>query len=403
LFYLFESTLGQTVFKGRSLEKRNYYNYGKIIFFFAIIIIWGILIAGYNGQNLIIGLKTAKYYPILLLYFIIAQKNIDQHKLFKYIIFLSLSIACLVFVQYIFWGKIQIFYFYDDSVFHVRGVETVRGLRIPLASSLIYISSVLSFSMFLNSKNKSWLFLFLIFFLHTFFIIKTRVALAGVLMSIFLISYFKNRTYSKKNFGKMFFVTSVLMLLIYTMAFKPPFLMDFNLLKETTEDILNLGETGSLTARFSSLQYYWGQFVENAFLGRGLLSDNWDNNPDLFIKQRYSYHLHDLGLFHIILNFGILGFVFIFYATIIIAKGIIKTNFENEISGYFILGFFMFPTIDLFFLSHHLLFFAIFIGLLEKAAIQTRGGITSNGNSKFAINSDLCKTQQNSLDKPVMI
>jgi len=77
--------------------------------------------------------------------------------------------------------------------------------------------------------------------------------------------------------------------------------------KETTEDILNLGETGSLTARFSSLQYYWGQFVENAFLGRGLLSDNWDNNPDLFIKQRYSYHLHDLGLFHIILNFGILG------------------------------------------------------------------------------------------------
>src|SRR4030043_1991607 len=65
----------------------------------------------FSGQPLLLGIKAAKSYFLILFYFVFMARPINTKKLFKLVIITGVILTFLNNVQYLFMGKITIFHF----------------------------------------------------------------------------------------------------------------------------------------------------------------------------------------------------------------------------------------------------------------------------------------------------
>ena len=121
--------------------------YGGWVMLFFVLLINGILVSALSGQPIILGIKAAKFYPLMVIYFFIVNHEIDIDKFIKYLIILALVIAGLTGLQHLTYPYMDIFRF--------QGMEgTTRENRITIGSFLIATAAVFSFANFLKKKGQ---------------------------------------------------------------------------------------------------------------------------------------------------------------------------------------------------------------------------------------------------------
>ncbi len=371
LFYFIEEYLiSSSLHKNRQHHTRVG-TYGKFIVAYLIVAAMSIGVAFYLGQSLILGIKAYKYYPLLLIYFIVTKRGVDTEKLMNYFLFLATFIAILTMIQSLLYDSFHLFYFYEDSIDHVRGIDTPRGLRILMGNTVITIGTLIAFCKWMQSGRLWHLFTCLFLFIHISFIIQTRAIVAAVI-TVAIVSYFLYHRHQTGKFinGLYFFVCGCFALLLMFIYYQD-YVLGTGMVSETISDIQDIAsqsqQSSSLSIRLLCLKSYWEQILNNWPMGRGLQNVTWQGNPDQYLQEYYHLYLSDVGVLHMIVNFGLAGLLIIilfFYTSL---KRVI-TNIVAipAISSYFMLGLVLMPQIDLFFRIDHMFIFSLFSSVADS-------------------------------------
>jgi hypothetical protein len=371
LFYFIEEYL-----VSNSLHKNRHHHtrvgiYGKFIVAYLMVAAMSIGVAFYLGQSLILGIKAYKYYPLLLIYFIVTKRGVDTEKLMDYILFLATFIAILTMIQSFLYDSFHLFYFYEDSIDHVRGMDSTRGLRILVGNTMITIGTLIAFSKWMQSSRLSYLFNSLFLFFHIFFIIQTRAMVAAVI-TVAIVSYFlyhQHRTRKIIN-GLYFFICGCFAFLLAFIYYQD-YVLGTGMVSETVSDIQDIAsqsqKSSSLSIRLLCLKSYWEQILNYWPMGRGLQNITWSGNPDQYLQDNYHLYLSDVGVLHMIVNFGLTGLLVIisFFYTCL-RRSITTIVVIPAISSYFILGLVLMPQIDFFFRIDHLFIFSVFSSVADS-------------------------------------
>jgi len=175
LFYLFEEYIAQD----HILHKKNIGSlaspstgiYRNLVLGYFAIVTMGLWVAFYNGQSLVLGVKSFKFYPLILVYFLIIKRGLNVEKFTCYFLWMAIAIAALVFIQFLIYGKMSLFFFYENSAYKVRGIGTDRGLRLIEGSTIIFIGMITAFAKWLKTHRVQFLCMAIFLLTHIFIVI----------------------------------------------------------------------------------------------------------------------------------------------------------------------------------------------------------------------------------------
>lgn len=333
---------------------------GWALMFFGIVIL-GIFVASWWGQPFILGIKDVKTSMLFLSYFLIVNQKVDIDKFIKYFLSMGLMVSVVVIIQYIVYHKFH-FIHLDEEQLEMYATQ-VRGLRIKEGAVLITTASVVSFARYLKSQNKWYLFLFIEFFMHVMFIIKTRMLLVGIfatVLTLYLIyRRFSISTVLSTMFGIVIF--AIITLQLYAAG-------ETKLIKATKEDLQDTH--GSYSARLHAYNYYFSQFKKSPFFGYGCWNYDWKKNPEARLEAR-GIHFSDIGIIHLIYSSGIIGVVWFIFGLIRFIKNILQQYQHIDITGYILLACTTISTIDYFLRSDTIFLFGMFLGFLSIVCKET--------------------------------
>lgn len=370
LFYFIETCfIAKIIHRNQDIcEKTS--EYDNIIYFFFAVIFYAFVLALLRGQGIVLTIKVAKLYPLLLIYYIISYNNIDIDKFCKYFVMLALLVALLTSIQYIFINKISIFYFYADAASHLR-YGSYRGIRIVEGSIIISIATIISFAYLLKSFSWKYLLYTLALFAQLCLVVKTRVEIFGILLTILIVSYL----YSRETFSKMVTFAYILLVCI-TLLFQfgitqSYFIKHFSLVAGTISDFVGLSAPtshGDLSIRKRCFDYYLGDILRNNFLGRGLLSTVWSGSTEIYEMNVLHFYLADIGIMRTFVFFGLPGIALVLYALFCFVRKFFSRLVHDypEIIAFFVYGITILPFTDIFFSTRNFFLFAIFLALLGK-------------------------------------
>ncbi len=355
---------------------------GKFILLYLAVLILGVFVAYYHGQSLVLGLKAFKFYPLLLTYFLIVKRGLDIDRFLTYFIRLALGIAGLTFIQFLFFGKLSFFFFYEDSSTHIRGLDSVRGLRIIEGTTIIAAGTCMAFTRWLKNKKIQYLVFTCCLLAQIFIVMKTRAVLAAVLLVMLACGFLLNRKKMNKLLQGVYLLAGVILLTALYVSANPAVFTGQGIIEQTMSDVENVttgNGTGNIQIRFLCYQHYWQGLQDVLLTGRGLYNDNWAGNPDPYNREFLGFYLSDIGFFLLLVNFGIAGGLLVVFALWAIVKSSSKTM-KNipEISGYFILGIIMLPQIDIFFAREQIFLFALFAACAD---VHNRNKIKTSSNN----------------------
>ena len=111
------------------------------------IILLGVLQAYFYGQPIILGIKAAQGFLIILIFFAFHAKEINVKRLFNLIIITGICIALLNNIQFVLFNKIKIFH-YDKILMRVG------ELRFLIGGFFIIFAPILSLSLYFITRKK---------------------------------------------------------------------------------------------------------------------------------------------------------------------------------------------------------------------------------------------------------
>ncbi len=371
LFYFLETCfIAKVVHRSQDTCKKTS-EYDVIMYFFFAVIFYAFALALLRGQGIMLTIKAAKLYPLLLVYYIISYNDIDIDKFCKYFVILALLLATLTSIQWIFINRVSIFYFYADAAAHIRH-DTYRGIRIVEGSMVISIATIISASYLLKRFSWKYLLFSLALFAQLCLVVKTRTEIFGILLTILIVSYL----YFRGAISKMLILTYILLFFI-TLSFQfgttqSYFTKHFSMITGTIVDFAGLSAPisyGDLSIRQKCFYYYLADMFRGNLLGRGLLSTSWSGSTELYEMNILHFYLADIGVMRIFVFFGLPGVALVLYTLFCFVKKISShlVNDHPEVIAFFVYGITILPFTDIFFSARNFFLFAIFLALLGKA------------------------------------
>lgn len=339
-------------------KKQNEINFNIMIISFLLIAIFGVFNSYFHGQPLVLGLKAAKGYFLILFYFVFMAKNINVQKLFGLIVITGVLLALINNIQYIFFGKLDIFYF-------SRELERAGQLRFLIGDFFTIFSPIIALGEYLKAKKKMYLIAF-IYMIGTVIVQgKTRAVIWGFVVAILLMLYFSKQI----NFIKAIFIGVPLFALsIWLMpAIKSTFVGEFY---ELTKYEVRQKE-GNVGIRLDAYDYYFRETIKSPIIGRGIWNDTFrGNNPE---DMKYKgLHLSDIGITSLFFHFGLLGAIWLLmllakiYKLSFISIKILKENIHYGIIGYFIFSIATFLTLNCLVHRRNIIYLVLVLALLSQ-------------------------------------
>lgn len=369
LFYFFEEYFVRVFLQKNRKEKVKLGKYGKFITGYLCLVCFGFIVSLYQGQEVWLGLKAMKYYPLLLTFFLVLKREVNIEKFFNYFIWMATIIAVLAALQYVTYEKITLFYFYEDSIDHLRGFNSIRGMRILEGTTVITIGVIAAFASWIKRRKKISLLLALFLFVEIWLVIKTRAVLAGIILTMIITSFIYNRKKMNNIARVCYFAGSLICIGVITVSYSQSYWKTNALVAQTISDFQSVGSrvgTPNLNIRLQCYEYYWKELQPLWLTGRGVLNFNWPGNSDSYAQKYLNLHISDIGVFHMLFNFGIIGGLFVLLLLGNIAKDIPFSISTPQVASYFIIGIILLPQIDMFFHLDHIFLFSIFLAFFAQ-------------------------------------
>lgn len=336
--------------------------YGLWIIGYLMISLLSIVVAYFSGQGIILGIKAAKFIPLVLIYFIVGGQKLDSDKFVKYFISIGLGITILCTVYYVSYASINPFFGMTVSL---DSYQTDR-LRITIGQYVISAASIMAYAAYQKGKGIAYLIVALCLFLEVILIQQTRGFIAGLLLSAIVI-HMASRKLTAIRFSLWLTIFGFMMISMTALTYSD--LNKINFFKRIDEDLKKIEGRygGSLQARLDAYKYYLKVIENNSITGRGLFNFNWTGNSERYLQEHYSIHLSDIGIMHFFVQSGLIGILWFFYGLIKLLKHSLSFKDQLSFGSYFVLGAFVLPTLDMFLDTENSLFlFAIVLGIFSK-------------------------------------
>ncbi len=306
-------------------------NYCWLVIIFIIIVLLSLIISSYlqYGQPLSIGLlPVRKYLLIFSLFFAIAlgMDKRDLYLFFRYLAYTGVFVSVLTIIDVILFGGGTIF-----SQYFAIGQTRGGDIRLHIATFLVAYSIIYSLIIFYESKRSSikikYLLMMLICIVNLIFIIQTRAAILGVVITMAWY-YFRNININKA------LIIILIILFIISSSFFIGSEYNFKDSKIGSFVSLSLDEIGSDAGNFSirenSFEYFYKFTSENSpFWGLGVFSEsNFPHNPINIAGEKYLYFLADINGFSTYFNFGIPGVFLLLFVTYKSFRRVISIKFN---------------------------------------------------------------------------
>lgn len=344
-------------------RKLAFGRYGGWVISFLIISLFGIIVANFSGQSFILGIKAAKFIPLLMIYFVLAGRPINIEKFTNYLIIVSLAVAAIATAQFLLRERINLFPGLPLEKFSGNVFERSAVFRVTVGEFIIPMGALVALARYGQRFRLSFLFAAIALFLEVLFIQQTRMLIAALFLSMVIVYALSHRL---TVFRLAAYILLAGVFLATTLFFSASDFKDVSLVKRTTTDFAK--RRGSYQARIDAYNYYWGQILDRPVVGHGILNFNWEGNKEKKLRQ-LDMHLSDIGMIHFIVQAGIIGLVWLVYGIIKGWCDIIRYRKYLLVSSYFIIATFTSPTIDMLLRTDSLFLFALFLGLFSSAIV----------------------------------
>ncbi len=330
--------------------------YGLWLLAFFLITPLAVLVACLAGQDLLLGIKAAKFAPLALVYFLLAGRDPDGKKFVGYLVVMAVIVAGLAVLQQQLHGSVNLF----PGLPRELMVERLGRTRITVGQYLIATAGVLAFARWVQTSSILYAGAALFLFLEIAVVQQTRIYILAMLLGMLAVYALAKRL----SLLRMVLYGAALVLMVVTWQAIPK--DDIAVLRMTSDDLKGKGTSGSYLARVRAYRYYWGEIEEDPLLGKGMRNFNWSGNPELRLQKRFSLHLSDIGITHFVVQSGLVGLIWFVYGLGRFWKETFRRRDALHVTGYFILASITIPTIDMFLRDDTLFLFALFLGLLSN-------------------------------------
>lgn len=313
----------------------------------------GVVVATTHGQGIVLGIKAAKFIPLVLVYFLVAGRQIDGERFARYFIGMAFVVGIIAAVQYVLPAKIVIF----PGMPEAMKLGRLENPRVTVGQFVISAAAVVSFALYARKRGTEYLLVALALFAEVLLIQKTRVLTAGVFLSLFLV-YILSRKLTMLRLSAYLVLTGILMGVFLVASDQ---ITEIEIVRRTHADVVK--KKGSFQGRINAYQHYWQEIEKRPLLGRGLLNFNWEGNKDKFLQQEMGIHLSDIGIMHFFVQAGLLGILWFAFGLLKLWRDVIAHRELLCLSAYFVVATLTLPTIDFFLRSDSMFLFAVFLGI----------------------------------------
>lgn len=345
--------------------------YGWWVISFLIISLFDVIIAYLSGQSFILGIKAAKFIPLVMVYFLLPRREIKTDKFIKYFIIMALAIAFISTIQYVLHGRPNLFPGLPLDKFSGNVFERSAVFRVTIGQFVIPAAALAALARYGQSSRLIYLLTAVALFLEVLLVQQTRMFIAALFISAVFV-YALSHKLSALRMAAYFMCAGVLV--IFMLFFSASDFKDVSLVKRTTTDFAQ--RRGSYQARVNAYKYYWQEIKDKPIAGHGILNFNWEGNKERKLQQ-LGMHLSDIGMIHFVVQAGIIGFAWLIYGFIKGWHDIIRYRKHLLVSSYFILATFTSPTIDMLLRSDSLFLFALFLGLFANTIAAQKTNVFS--------------------------
>lgn len=349
--------------------------YGWWVISFMGISVFGVFVSWHFGQGISLGIKAAKFVPLVLVYFILAGRPIKTDKFTNYFILLGLAAAVMAIITYLTHGTVNIF----RGLPLEQMLNEAGGMRVRVGQFVISAAAVAAFARYSRSSQKRYLMAAAILLCEVVVVQQTRGFIVSIVLGIFIVTILSHPLTSLR-------LSLYLMLaglgIIAWMVFSSMDLSGIGLVKKTQTDFSKRGSSygGSLQARINAYDYYWNQMKLHPITGRGVLNFNWKGNTEKYMQQYHGIHLSDIGITQFLVQAGTIGIIWLLYGLYRIWRDIlIYRRHIITVACYFIIGTFAMPTLDMFLRFDTIFIFAVFLGISSGMIRAARNGAVSEG------------------------
>jgi hypothetical protein len=356
---LFESLLTGKLALGR---------YGWWIIAFLGITVMGIYVAKTYGQGISLGIKAAKFMPLILVYFLLACRKVAVEKFATYFIAMALVVAALATISTMTNGTINFFPGIPKDMLH----EQMGRLRITAGQYVISAAAVMAFARYANDSRIRYLFASAVLFAEVIFIQQTRGFIVAIFLSMCVV-YVLSHKLTPLRLSIYLILTGCC--LCSWLVLSSMDLSGIGFVKRSQGDLVKRGGKfgGSLQARMNGYNFYWDQMQKYMITGRGLQNFNWEGNKERELQKYMGIHLSDIGVIHFLVQAGLVGFFWLLYGLCKLWTDMFKMRNHLVVASYFIIGTFTLPTLDMFLRENDSLFlFAVFLGLASSIIFTTK-------------------------------
>jgi hypothetical protein len=348
--------------------------YGWWVISYLGISIFGVIVAYFYGQSLSLGIKAAKFIPLIMVYFLLVKREINTQKFVKYFIIMSLVVAVIATIQYFIHDKINLFPGLPKEMLNGNVFESNATYRLTVGHLVIPVAAVIAFARYRQSLNWFYLFAAITLFTELALIQQTRTKIAAVFLSMFVVYVLSNKLTLFRIAAYLIFTGLCLGAWSVLSASD---LNNITLVNRTRTDIEK--RRGSYQARINAYNYYWQEILKRPLAGYGLLNINWEGNPEKSLQQQQAIHLSDIGITHFIWQAGLIGFIWLIYGLSKFWLDIFRLREYLFVSSYLIIATFTIPTIDMLLRNDSMFMFALFLGLFAGIPVSVKTEAVAEG------------------------
>jgi len=358
------------MFEGFVTGKLALGRYGWWVLSFLAISLMGVIVAWSLGQGMVLSLKSAKFVPLVLIYFLLAGRRIDVDKFADYYIGMSLVVASLATVCYLTHGAVN--FFPEIPAYALIG-DSGR-LRITAGQYVISAAAVVAFARFTGSSRWRYLLAAGALFAEVIFAQQTRGFVAAIFLSMFVVYVL---SYKLTMMRLSLYLVFTVCCLAGWLLFSGTDLSEFDFVKRTQGDFRSQRGKfgGSLQGRLNAYLYYSKELQKHPLAGRGLQNFNWEKNPEKNLQRYSGISLSDIGVVHFLVEAGLVGSIWLLYGLLKLWRDVFRLRGHLVVACYFIIGTFTMPTLDMFLRQDDTQFlFAVFLGLVSSMTIWAGTG-----------------------------
>jgi len=349
------------------LQKKDVFHtqFGILMICFLIMSILGAFNSSYLGQPLMLGLKKAIFvFSPIIFYFIFQSKKIDDQRLFNLIVVIGVCLALLNNIQYLFYGKLNLFQHTSEFVRLARAGH----LRYLVGGFFTIFSPIVALSQYLTMGRKRFLLAFIYMAGTVVLQSQTRAVIWGFLVTGFFMFSIAKKIQLKKI---LFIGVPIGVFLIWFL----PFIQSGRwgeFYQLTKSEITN--REGNWGVRLDAYDFYFAETIKSPLIGRGI----WNETFDVYLGDNQEDRgpggtgLVDIGIMMLLFRFGLIGALWLVlllskvYRTMFLRFGELKKNVQYFVAGYFVFGLATILTIDCFTQQGVIIYLALNLALLSQ-------------------------------------